>query len=73
MQGRPHDADERALTRRQLGAHRVGKMRDPEPFETRVDLRVRIRDAVEAAIEPQVLAHAQSFRERQVAGGEPDL
>ena len=46
-----HDADQRALPRRQLGAHRVGEVRDPEALEPLVDARVRIGEAVELAVE----------------------
>ena len=36
VQGRAHDSDEGALTRRELGSHRAREVRDPEPLETRV-------------------------------------
>ena len=73
VQRRPHDADQRALPGRQLGAHRVGEVRDPEAFEALVDLRGRIGEPVELAVELQVLAHAHALGERQVAGREPDV
>ena len=62
-----HDADERALPRRQLGSHRAGEVGDAEAFETLVDERVRIGDAVELSVEAQVLAHAHALGEREVA------
>ena len=67
VQRRLHDADERALTRRELVAHRRAEMRHVEPLEPEVDRRSRVVDAVELAEEVQELAHAQPFRERQVA------
>ena len=50
----------------------LGQIGDAETFETLVDERVRIGDAVELAVEPQVLAHAHALGERQVSGRETD-
>ena len=73
VQRRAHDADERPLPGRQLGAHRVGEVLDAEALEPVVDRAVRIGDAVELAVELQVLAHAHALGEREVAGREPDV
>ena len=67
-----HDADQRALPRRQLGAHRVGEVRDPEPLEPFVDARLRIGEAVELAVERRYSLHPHALGERQIAGREAD-
>ena len=64
MQRRAHDADQRPLPRRQLGAHRVGEVRDPEALEPFLDARTGIGEPVELAVEAQVLV----TRMRSVSG-----
>ena len=67
MQRGTHDADQRALPRRQLGAHRFREMRDTEAFEALRDAaRRRISQAVELSVQLQVLAHAHPFGEREI-------
>jgi hypothetical protein len=73
VQGRAHDPDQRPLARRELGAHRSREMRDAEPLEPGIDLRVGVGDPVEASVEPEVLTHAQALGQRQVARRETDL
>ncbi len=72
MQCGADDSDERALSRRQLRAHRAAEVADAEPLETLVDQRVRIGDAVELTVEAQVLTYTHPFGERQVSGREPN-
>jgi hypothetical protein len=72
VQRRADDADERALPRRQFGAHRTGEVGDAEALEAFVDERIRIGDPVQLPVEPQILAHAHALGQRQVAGREAD-
>ena len=64
VERRLHHADQRALSRRQLVAHRVGEVGDPEARQARVDLRVGILQPVQLTEQPQELAHPQPLRER---------
>ena len=50
----------------------LGEMRDAEALEPFLDQRFGIGDAVELAVQLQVLAHAHALGERQVAGRESD-
>ena len=75
VEDRLHDADERALARRQLHAHAVGEVGDLEALEALVDggLAGLPAHAVEAGEDRQGLAHPQPVGEREVAGDEADL
>ena len=73
VQRRLHDADERALPRRELVAHRGAEMRHPEPLEARGRPPVPGRRCRRAGRRGAGTRARAAARERQVAGGEPDL
>jgi hypothetical protein len=70
--GSSYDPDQRALSRRELGAHGLGEVRDAEALEPFLDTRGGIGQAVQLAVQLQVFAHAHALRERQVARRESD-